>query len=81
MGLSRGKYALCMSAVSQQTPTKHFQYGSFSALIARLNQLAVVVKPNGIPFWGRCTTGFSTYFSVDWDVHWGYGVLTQGHHG
>ena len=27
-----------------------------------------------IPFWwlGECTTQFRTYFSEDWDVHWGY---------
>ena len=36
------------------------------------------VKTNGIPFWGRCTTHFRTYFSGDWDVHWGYGILTHG---
>ena len=29
------------------------------------------VKTNGIPFWDRCTTHFRTYFSGDWDVHWG----------
>ena len=23
---------------------------------------------------GRCTTHFRTYFSGDWDVHWGYGL-------
>ena len=22
---------------------------------------------------------FRTYFSGDWDVHWGYGILTHGH--
>ena len=27
-----------------------------------------------VPFWGRCL-----YFSGDWDVHWGYGLLTHGH--
>ena len=27
--------------------------------------------------WDRCTTHF--YFSGEWDVHWGYGVLTHGH--
>ena len=37
------------------------------------------VKTNGIPFWGRCATHFRTYFSGDWDVHWGYGVLTHGY--
>ena len=31
------------------------------------------VKTNRtVPFWGRCTTHFRTYFSGDWDVHWGY---------
>ena len=25
-----------------------------------------------VPFWGRCTTHFRTYFGGDWDVHWGY---------
>ena len=34
------------------------------------------VKTNGIPFWGRCTTHFRTDFSWDWDVHWGYRLLT-----
>ena len=29
------------------------------------------------PFWGGCTTHFRTYFSGDWDVH--YGLLTHGH--
>ena len=27
---------------------------------------------------GESTTDFRTYFSGDWDVHWGYGILT-GH--
>ena len=36
------------------------------------------VNTNGILFWGRCTTHFSTYFSGDGDVHWGYGILTHG---
>ena len=30
---------------------------------------------------GRRTTPFRTYFSGDWDVHWGYGILTHGHMG
>ena len=25
-----------------------------------------------------CTTHFRTYFSGDWDVHWGYRILTHG---
>ena len=25
-----------------------------------------------VPSWGRCTTHFRTYFSGDWNVHWGY---------
>ena len=32
----------------------------------------------GIPFWGRCTTQFRTYFRGDRDVHRGYGILTHG---
>ena len=31
-----------------------------------------------VPFLGRCTTHFRAYFSGDWDVHWGYGILTHG---
>ena len=31
-----------------------------------------------VPFWGRCTTHVRTYFSGDWDVHWGYGILPHG---
>ena len=31
-----------------------------------------------VPFRGRCTTHFRTYFSGEWDVHWGYGILTHG---
>ena len=31
-------------------------------------------------FCGRCTTLFRTYFSGDWDVHWGtIWILTHGH--
>ena len=37
------------------------------------------VETNGIPFWDRCTTHFRTYFSGDWDVHWGLtGILPRG---
>ena len=28
---------------------------------------------------GVFTTHFRPYFSGDWDVHWGYGLLTHGH--
>ena len=28
---------------------------------------------------GEFTTHFRTYFSGDWDVHWGYGILSHGH--
>ena len=36
-----------------------------------------------LPVWGRCTTHFSFFFfffflNGDWDVHWGYGILTHG---
>ena len=30
---------------------------------------------------GEFTTHFRTYFSGDWDVHRGYGILTHGHIG
>ena len=30
-----------------------------------------------VPFWGRCTTHFRTYFSGDWDVHWAQGFDPQ----
>ena len=44
----------------------------------RNKEMAVVVKTNGNPFWGRCTTHFRTYFCGELDVHWGYGILTHG---
>ena len=37
------------------------------------------VKTVLVPFWGMCATYFRTYFSGDWDVHRGYGVLTHSH--
>ena len=35
----------------------------------------------GIPCWGigEFTTHVRTHLSRDWDVHWGYGLLTHGH--
>ena len=41
---------------------------------AAIAEMAVVVKTVlGHHFGGfRCTTHFRTYFSGDWDVHWGY---------
>ena len=37
-------------------------------------------KPMGSNFGvGEFTTHFGLYFSGDWDVHWGYGLLTHGH--
>ena len=42
---------------------------------ATFAHLAVVVKTNGIPFWGlgEFTTHFGAYFSgwIESDVHWG----------
>ena len=38
--------------------------------IFRAKHVAVVV---------RCTTHVLTYFSGDWDVDWGCGILTHGH--
>ena len=34
------------------------------------------------PFWSHFGAGappILVYFSGDWDVHWGYGILTHGH--
>ena len=56
-----------------------WNWASSSASRPKLHNMAVVVKTNGIPCWGGCTTHFGTYFSGDWDVHWGYGILTHGH--
>ena len=39
------------------------------------------VNTNGIPFWLVGAPPILVYFSWDWDVHWGYGILTQGHFG
>ena len=33
--------------------------------------------PMGSHFGGKCTTHVRNYLSGDWDVHWGYGVLTH----
>ena len=42
--------------------------------------IAVVVKTNGSPFWlVAAPPMFRTYSSGDWDVNWGYGILTHGH--
>ena len=38
-----------------------------------------VGKTNGSNLVGGVTTHFSRSFSGDWDVHWGYGLLTHGH--
>ena len=35
-------------------------------------------KANGTKV-GAFATHFRTYFSGDWDAHWGYRVLTHGH--
>ena len=43
--------------------------------------MAVGQNRFGMPCWGWCTTHFRTYFSGDWDVHWGYVILTHGHMG
>ena len=38
-------------------------------------QVVPWVNASGIPFWGRCTTHFSQYFSGDWDVYWKFGFI------
>ena len=67
-------------------PPPHLGYGPFrggggvaGGLGMWVKTIWLWVKTNGIPFWGRCTTHFRTYFSGDWNVHWGYGILTHGH--
>ena len=46
---------------------------------AILSQYGCGSKPM-VPFWGRCTTHqIWSISSGDWDVHWGYGLLTHGH--
>ena len=32
-----------------------------------------------VPFWEANSPPILVYCSGDWDVHWGYGVLTHGH--
>ena len=54
-------------------PSWTFEVGS----LVGYTHMAVVVKTNGIPFWGRCTTHFRTYVGGDLDVR--YGILTHGH--
>ena len=49
-----------------------------------MESLGYIPRPFGcgskpmVPFSGRCSTHFSL-FSGDWDVHWGYGLLTHAH--
>ena len=54
--------------------------GRISAVLAK-GQLATCGKPFWISFWGigEFTTHFRLYFSGDWDVYCGYGMLTHGH--
>ena len=37
------------------------------------------VKSNGIPFWVGAAPILVFFSSGDWDVHWGYDLLTHGH--
>ena len=54
--------------------------GSLSLCAARGGRgMWLWVKTVLVPFWGECTTHFRTHLSGDWDVHWGYGILTHGH--
>ena len=47
----------------------------------KLQHMAVVVKTNEIPFWGRCTTHFSPFWRGLGCLTRGYGILTHGHMG
>ena len=54
---------------------------SIKALKATFRLMAVGQNRFGVLFWlvGELATHFRTYFSGNWDVHWGYGILTHGH--
>ena len=44
--------------------------------VLSISPMSVVVNTNGAILGGfPCTTHFRTYFSGDWDVHWGYGTF------
>ena len=66
--------------LGEGSPTKiSFRKGTLilTSLLEDL-QMSVVVKTKGIPYWlGGESTHFRTYFSGDWDVHRGYGILTH----
>ena len=55
---------------------RHTHVGSSGPLFGHV---AVVVKNPILGGGFRCTTHFRTYFSGDWDVHWGYGLVAHGH--
>ena len=66
--VSQNSYLIATLARGDDRPSSH-----------NLRDMAVVVKTNGIPFWGRCTTHFRTFLGGDWDVHWVCGILTRAH--
>ena len=52
-----------------------FFFGRFLFLLKKIGSGLISM---GFHF-GVGTTHFRTYFSGDWDVHWGYGILTHSH--
>ena len=63
----------------ETTKSQTFSRGAESNPVFPVELRGLWVKTVLVPFWGRCTTHFSRDFSGDWDVHWGYGILTHGH--
>ena len=43
------------------------------------NQIHVAVGQNQWHHFGVSAPPMLVYFGGDWDVHWGYGILTHGH--
>ena len=79
------KYAADVIDISRGTVKVRYVDGSSAASRAQCQPLRgdqldvwLWVKTNLVPFWGGCTTHFRTYFSGDWDVHWGHGILSHG---
>ena len=55
-----------------------FNFLPTSGLSTKPLKVKLWVKTNGIQYWlvGEFTH-VRTYFSGDWDVHWGYGILSH----
>ena len=70
-GVCRKVPATCGTASSWRKPG----VGHGSAIFRRLWLSKPMESHFGV---GEFTTRFRTYLNGDWDVHWGYGLLTHG---